>query len=79
MERSLDDLKGLEEKQLLAESRYRDLAERWGNVFTAGMGAEAVLEIVAKLDLDRMSKELRREMRTTRASSGAKRPPSGCA
>jgi DNA-directed RNA polymerase subunit beta' len=73
MERSLDDLKSLEEKQLLAESRYRDLAERWGNVFTAGMGAEAVREIVAKLDLDRMSKELRREMRTTKSKQRRKK------
>ncbi|RIK58647.1 MAG: DNA-directed RNA polymerase subunit beta', partial [Chloroflexi bacterium] len=36
MERDLDDLKLLEEKQLLTENRYRELAERWGNVFTAG-------------------------------------------
>jgi len=37
MERDLEDLKQLEEKQLLTETRYRELADRWGNVFTAGM------------------------------------------
>lgn len=73
MERALDDLKALEEKQLLTENRYRELSERWGNVFTAGMGAEAVRDIVAKLDLDKMQKELRREMRTTKSKQRRKK------
>jgi len=73
MERALDDLKSLEEKQLVSENRYRELAERWGNVFTAGMGAEAVRDIVAKLDLERMSSELRREMRTTKSKQRRKK------
>ena len=73
MERALDDVKSLEEKQLLSENRYRELAERWGNVFTAGMGAEAVRDIVAKLDLERMSGELRREMRTTKSKQRRKK------
>ena len=73
MERALDDVKSLEEKQLLSENRYRELAERWGNVFTGGMGAEAVRDIVAKLDLERMSGELRREMRTTKSKQRRKK------
>jgi DNA-directed RNA polymerase subunit beta' len=73
MERALDDLKSLEEKQLLTENRYRELADRWGNVFTGGMGAEAVRDIVAKLDLDAMSEELRREMRTTKSKQRRKK------
>ncbi|MBP8292895.1 MAG: DNA-directed RNA polymerase subunit beta', partial [Caldilineaceae bacterium] len=73
MERALDDLKTLEEKQLLSENRYRELADRWGNVFTGGMGAEAVRDIVAKLDLDAMSEELRREMRTTKSKQRRKK------
>ncbi len=73
MERALDDLKSLEEKQLLTENRYRELADRWGNVFTGGMGAEAVRDIVAKLDLEAMSEELRREMRTTKSKQRRKK------
>ena len=73
MERALDDLKSLEEKQLLTENRYRELADRWGNVFTGGMGAEAVRDIVAKLDLDAMAEELRREMRTTKSKQRRKK------
>jgi DNA-directed RNA polymerase subunit beta' len=73
MERDLDDLKVLEEKQLLTENRYRELADRWGNVFTAGMGAEAVRDIVAKIDLEKLAKELRREIRTTRSKQRRKK------
>jgi DNA-directed RNA polymerase subunit beta' len=73
MERDLEDLKALEEKQLVTETRYRELAERWGNVFSAAMGAEAVRDIVAKIDLDKMAKELRKEIRTTRSKQRRKK------
>ena len=73
MDASLEELKSLEEKQLLTETRYRELQDRWGNVFTAGMGAEAVRDIVAKLDLDKMAKELRKEIRTTRSKQRRKK------
>ena len=73
METDLEDLKSLEEKQLLTETRFRELAERWGNVFTASMGAEAVRDIVTKLDLEKMSKELRKEIRTTRSKQRRKK------
>ncbi len=73
MERDLDDLKSLEEQQLVTENRYRELAERWGNVFTAAMGAEAIRDIVAKIDLDKMAKELRREIKTTKSKQRRKK------
>ena len=73
MERDLDDLKSLQEQMLLTETRYRELADRWGNVFQAGMGAEAIRDIVAKIDLDRMTKELRREIRTTKSKQRRKK------
>lgn len=73
METDLEDLKNLAEKMLLTETRYRDLAERWGNVFNAGMGAEAIRDIVAKEDLDKLAKELRKEIRTTRSKQRRKK------
>jgi len=73
METDLDDLKNLAEKMLLTETRYRELADRWGNVFTAGMGAEAIRDIVAKEDLDKLAKELRKEIRTTRSKQRRKK------
>jgi len=73
MEADLDDLKALSEKILLTETRYRELYERWGNVFDAGMGAEAIRDIVAKEDLDKLAKELRKEIRTTRSKQRRKK------
>ena len=73
MDAALEELKALEEKELLTETRYRELQDRWGNVFTAGMGAEAVRDIVTKLDLDKMAKELRKEIRTTRSKQRRKK------
>ena len=37
------------------------------------MGAEAIRDIVAKLDLDKMAKELRKEIRTTRSKQRRKK------
>ena len=72
-ERAIAELRLLEPKQLLTESRYRELSERWGNVFSAGMGAEAIREIVANIDLDKMSKELRLEIRSSRSKQRRKK------
>ncbi len=73
MDSDMEELKNLAEQQLLSETRYRELADRWGSVFKAGMGAEAVRDIVAKIDLDKLVKELRREIRTTRSKQRRKK------
>jgi DNA-directed RNA polymerase subunit beta' len=84
---SLQELKDLKERgatygRTLTESQYRDLADKWGNVFRAGMGAEAIRELVAglKIDLDPMVKELRTEIATTASKQRKKKAavPSGC-
>ena len=56
--------------QLLSDREYREYYEKYGNAFKAGMGAEAIKEILQGLDLDKMSKELREELRT---ATGQKR------
>ncbi len=52
----------LEEKQLLSEKEYRDMRERYEDEFEAGMGAEAVQALLAKIDLDKLAEELREEL-----------------
>ena len=49
-------------KQILNEKEYRESLEKFGNNFRAGMGAEAIKELLQNLDLDKMSKELREEV-----------------
>ncbi len=67
------ELKELKPTQLLVESKYRELKQRWGSVFEAGMGAEAILEILKDIDLDKMARELRREIKTTRSKQRRKK------
>jgi DNA-directed RNA polymerase subunit beta' len=68
---SIDDqraeLMGIEKMQFLNESQYRDLEERWGHIFSAGMGAEALREICVALDLDKTMRELRGQVRSSRS------------
>ncbi|MCT4509714.1 MAG: DNA-directed RNA polymerase subunit beta' [Tepidibacter sp.] len=61
---------GLTEKQLLTEKEYRDAQDKYGNTFKAGMGAEAVKELLVKLDLESLSKELKAKLKD---STGQKR------
>ena len=67
MEDDLQELKSLRTRQLLTELRYRELVERWGNVFEADMGADAIRKIVTHMDLDKLALELRQEIRTSRS------------
>ncbi len=67
IEAQIQELKSLREGDLLTESEYRDLEDRWGNIFKAGMGAEAIYELVRKINLDKMAEELRQSIRTTRS------------
>jgi len=59
------DLEGLRRGELLQEPRYRELNDAFGHVFRAGMGAEAVRELLAAIDLDKLADELRHEIHTT--------------
>ncbi|NYE57935.1 DNA-directed RNA polymerase subunit beta' [Carboxydothermus ferrireducens] len=50
-------------KQLLTETEYREAREKYGNAFKAGMGAEAIKELLAEIDLDELSAELKAEIK----------------
>ncbi|MBW2621826.1 MAG: DNA-directed RNA polymerase subunit beta' [Deltaproteobacteria bacterium] len=61
----------LTQGQVLSEERYRQAHEEFGDGFIAGIGAEAIQEMLSELKLDELSTQLRREM--TETSSEAKR------
>src|SRR6187401_435023 len=71
-----DELESLKPMQTLGETEYRNLDERYGagakggRVFGAGMGAEAVREIISRMDLEELARSLHVEVRT---SSGQRR------
>ncbi|SDC77953.1 DNA-directed RNA polymerase subunit beta' [Melghirimyces thermohalophilus] len=54
----------LEKKQLLSEKEYRNYREKYGNAFTAMMGAEAIRALLASIDLDQEVQMLKEEMQT---------------
>ena len=50
-------------RQLLSEKDYREYYDKYGSHFDVGMGAEAIKTLLEELDLDKMSKELRQELK----------------
>jgi len=57
---------GLQYKQLLTEKEYRDACEKYGaNAFRAGMGAEAIKELLCAIDLEKESQELKKALKET--------------
>ncbi|HHU90207.1 MAG TPA: DNA-directed RNA polymerase subunit beta' [Clostridiaceae bacterium] len=55
----------LSQKQVLNEKEYRESIEKFGSNFRAGMGAEAIKELLATMDLDTNANELREEIETS--------------
>ncbi|TJX12906.1 DNA-directed RNA polymerase subunit beta' [Tissierella creatinini] len=53
----------LYEKQLLTEAEYRDAYDKHGNKFKAMMGAEAVKALLAKIDLETESNDLKAQLK----------------
>ncbi len=62
----------LKEKELLTEEEYQKKVQEFGSRFKAGMGAEAIRELLRKIDLDALSAELKLKIKDT-ASPGIKR------
>src|SRR5207244_3939604 len=51
--------------QLLTDTQYRETQDVAGTIFKAGMGAEAVLEIIRDLDLDALAAQLRQDVHSS--------------
>jgi len=71
--RTREELMELRPFTFLSETRYRELKSRWGQVFRADMGAEAFYDIMKRLDLDKLSEELWKEVRTTKSKQKRKK------
>jgi DNA-directed RNA polymerase subunit beta' len=60
LEEVLDTFKSLEPKQLITdELLYRELRDRFGEFFEGGMGAEAVRDLLGRIDFEAEATELR--------------------
>ena len=58
---------GLELGQIISEDEYRENLEKFGETFTAKMGAEGVRDILAKINLEEQLERLEIEMDKTRS------------
>ena len=57
----------LEEKQTLSDKEYRAYYEKYGNTFKVGMGAEAIQELLKRVDLDKEVADVRKELENATA------------
>jgi len=65
-----EKIRELHVKELLSEGQYHELTMKYGDVFEAGMGAEAILQIMKDINLDEIRNNLLQE---TQSSSGQRR------
>ena len=61
---------GMSEGEVLNDKQYQEKLELYGNDFRVGMGAEAIKELLQKIDIDELSASLRNELLT---ASGQKK------
>ena len=54
----------LKEKEILNEERYRQLQQEFPGRFHAGMGAEAIKDLLKRVNVETLGEELREKMRT---------------
>ncbi len=63
----------LKERELLNEEQYVDALTKYGDDFSAKMGAEAILDLLKQIDLDMEEKSLREALDSTSSESNRKK------
>lgn len=58
-----DELDGLKIGKIYSELEYRDMSMKFGHVFKAGIGAEAIRTIIQNLDLDKLIEQLEKDLK----------------
>ena len=66
----VEQLRDLQKRALLTENRYHEFKQKYSQVFEAGMGADAILQILKDVNLDELRSELIQE---THSTSGQRR------
>jgi len=63
----------LKKLDLLSEERYREFKDKFGQKFTAKMGAEAIKDLLKEADLDKMASKLKKEMKESKSENAQKK------
>ena len=62
----------LEKCQILTEREYREMREKYEDDFKAGIGAEAIKELLSQIDCEQLAAQLREELKTAGGQKKAK-------
>ncbi|MDP2932224.1 MAG: DNA-directed RNA polymerase subunit beta', partial [Chloroflexota bacterium] len=62
---AVEQLKDIRPRELLTENQYQELKDKYGQLFEAGMGAEAILQIIKAVNLDELRNNLIQEIHST--------------
>ena len=62
----------LRKNQILTEKEYREMREKYEYDFKAGMGAEAIRDLLADIDIEKFSEQLKEEAREATGQKKAK-------
>jgi len=63
----------LEAKMLLSDEQYREARSTYGEAFKAGMGAEAVQQLLGSIDLQKLRVQLTEDMLQTKSKANRKK------
>jgi len=66
----IDEIENLQPLKTLNEAKYQDFKKKYSDCFKAGMGAEAILEILKNINLEELRQEL---VNTIKTSPGQRR------
>ncbi|MBI2303353.1 MAG: DNA-directed RNA polymerase subunit beta' [Chloroflexi bacterium] len=62
LKEKLEDIEGIKPLMPLTDTQYREMKDKYGLFFKAGMGAEAVLEILNGVNLEKLRGQLNQEI-----------------
>jgi len=62
---SIREIEGLQPIKVLNEEEHRRLRDKYSDIFQDGMGAEAILEILRQIDLDKLHQQLLEQIHNT--------------
>ena len=60
------ELKDLSELKILTEMQYQDLSFKYGHLFEAGIGAEAVRKLLEKINVEKETERVKSEIKTAK-------------
>src|SRR3972149_11200216 len=71
-EQAKEDLKSIIKYSVVSELKYRDLSMKFGHVFRAGIGAQAIRDVIQNIDLIKLLRELREELKSAQGQKRKK-------